>query len=444
MYFLQPHKRLLQISLKGSGDNREMGRTIAEKILSAHSDRKDVSAGDIVEASVDLLMVHEVLGSRIMPILDEMGFRKVWDPERILVVNDHWAPASDINSAEIHRRNRRFVKEQGIKYFCDVDCGISHQILPEMGLVAPGEIVIGSDSHSTTYGAFNAFSTGLAATDSALILATGQCWFMVPESVKIDVTGKFPDLVMSKDLILKIISELGPDGANYQSMEFHGPTIDEMEPGERMTICNMSVEAGAKCSPMEVNGPVKAWMSESAPRKSWIPVCADDDAEYVDTMSYNISEERLEPMVAIPDNPTNGKAVREVEGVPVNQAFIGSCTNGRITDLEIAAKILRGRRVRDGVRLIVTPASKRTYMMALEKGLIETFMKAGGIVTNSTCGACVGGHLGVLGAGEVCISSTNRNFTGRMGHQDARIYLASPATVAASAVTGVITDPRRV
>lgn len=417
--------------------------TIAEKILSAHSDNKDASAGDIVEASVDLLMVHEVLGSRIIPILDEMGFEKVWDPTKILVVNDHWAPASDINSAEIHRRNRSFVKEQGIKHFCDVDCGISHQILPEMGLVAPGEVVIGSDSHSTTYGAFNAFSTGLAATDSALILATGQCWFMVPESLRIEVTGEFSDLVMSKDLILKVISDLGPDGANYQSMEFHGSTISHMEPSERMTICNMSMEAGAKCSPMEVNRHVVAWMNDFTREKPWTPVYADEDAKYVDRISYDVSKNELEPMVAIPDSPTNGKTVREVEGVPINQAFIGSCTNGRISDLEIAAKILKGKTVREGVRLIVTPASKRTYMLALEMGLIEIFMKAGGIVTNSTCGACVGGHLGVLGAGEVCISSSNRNFKGRMGHHDARIYLASPATVAASAVRGAIVDPRR-
>jgi 3-isopropylmalate/(R)-2-methylmalate dehydratase large subunit len=420
-----------------------MEMTIAEKILSAHSDKKQASAGDIVEASIDLLMVHEVLGSRILPILKEMAFRKVWDPDKVLVVNDHWAPASDINSAEIHRRNRTFVKQQGIKHFCDVDCGISHQVLPEMGLVAPGDLIIGSDSHTTTYGAFNAFSTGLAATDSALILATGQCWFRVPDSIKIQVSGDFAEFVMSKDLILKIISELGPDGANYQSMEFHGPTIDRMHVGERMTMCNMSVEAGAKCAPMEANHYVDAWMKEYAPHRSRTPVRADPNAEYVDTISHDISREKLEPMVAIPDSPTNGKAVCEVEGVPINQAFIGSCTNGRITDLEIAARILKGKRVRDGVRLIITPASKQTYIAALEMGLVEIFMRAGGIVTNSTCGACVGGHLGVLGAGEVCISSTNRNFKGRMGHHDSRIYLASPATVAASAIKGVITDPRR-
>jgi len=421
-----------------------VGYTLAEKILASHTNDGKAISGDMIEANVDLLMVHEVLGSRILDVLAEMDFKKVWDPERIVVVNDHWAPASDINSAEIHRRNRNFVKQQGIKHFFDVQCGISHHVLPEKGLIAPGEVIVGSDSHSTTYGAFNAFSTGLAATDSALILATGSCWFRVPESILITVNGEFQELTMSKDLILKILSDLGPDGANYQSMEFHGETIENMKVGERMTICNMSVEAGAKCSPMTVNEHVSRWMETLAPSKKWKPVVPDHDAEYVDSLEYDISKKKLEPMVAMPDLPTNGKPVQEVEGIPIDQAFIGSCTNGRIQDLKIAAKILDGKKVREGVRLIITPASKHTYMMALERGYVKIFMDAGGIVTNSTCGACVGGHLGVLGAGEVCISSTNRNFRGRMGHRDSRIYLASPATVAASALKGVITDPRSV
>jgi 3-isopropylmalate/(R)-2-methylmalate dehydratase large subunit len=421
-----------------------VGYTLAEKLLATHTDDGKASAGEIVEADVDLLMVHEVLGSRILDILKEMEFKEVWDPNKIVVINDHWAPAADINSAEIHRRNRNFVKEQGITHFYDVDCGISHHVLPEKGLIVPGELIIGSDSHSTTYGAFNAFSTGLAATDSALILATGSCWFRVPESIRIEVTGEFQDMVMSKDLILKIISDLGPDGANYQSMEFHGDTIETMKVGERMTICNMTVEAGAKCSPMLVNEQVSKWMDALAPGKKWKPTFPDNDAEYSDKLTYDIQKDPLDPIVAVPDNPTNGKPVREVSGVPIDQAFIGSCTNGRIGDLEIAARILKGKKVREGVRLIITPASKHTYMMALERGLVKIFMDAGGIVTNSTCGACVGGHLGVLGAGEVCISSTNRNFRGRMGHRDSRIYLASPATVAASALEGAITDPRSV
>ena len=421
-----------------------LGKTLAEKLLASHTEDGKALAGEIVEAKIDLLMVHEVLGSRIIPILKEMNFERVWDKEKVVVVNDHWAPAADINSAEIHRRNRNFVREQGITHFCDVDCGISHHVLPEKGLIAPSEVIVGSDSHSTTYGAFNAFSTGLAATDSALILATGSCWFRVPESIYIEVNGELPEMVMSKDLILKIISDLGPDGANYKSMEFHGNTIDNMKVGERMTMCNMTVEAGAKCSPMLVNEHVRKWMSSLAPSKKWKETVPDSDAEYIESYAYDLKRKPLEPMVAIPDSPTNGKPVREVSGVPIDQAFIGSCTNGRIGDLEVAAKILKGKKIRKGVRLIITPASKQTYMMALERGLIKIFMDAGGIVTNSTCGACVGGHLGVLGAGEVCISSTNRNFRGRMGHPNSRIYLASPATVAASALQGAITDPRKV
>jgi homoaconitate hydratase family protein len=313
-----------------------------------------------------------------------------------------------------------------------------------MGLVVPGAIIVGSDSHSTTYGAFNAFSTGLAATDSALILSTGETWFRVPETLKIVINGNLPNRVMSKDLILRIISDLGPDGANYQSMEFHGSTIDTMSIGERMTMCNMTVEAGAKCSPMPINQGVRSWMEDYAPKKKWEAVTIDTDAEFIDERNYDFTDEPLEPIVAPPDLPTNGKPVGEIAGVPIDQAFLGSCTNGRIGDLIIAAEILKGRKIHDGVRLIITPASKATYMEALEQGIIKILMEAGGIVTNSTCGACVGGHLGVLGAGEVCISSTNRNFRGRMGHPDSRIYLASPATVAASALKGVITDPRSV
>jgi 3-isopropylmalate/(R)-2-methylmalate dehydratase large subunit len=423
-----------------------VGYTLAEKILAAHTDDGKADAGEIVDVNVDLLMVHEVLGSRIIPVLDEMGFENVWDPERVLVVNDHWAPAKDTNSAEIHIRNREFAKKYGIKHFCDVDCGICHQVLAERGLAQPGNLIIGSDSHSTAYGAFNAFSTGLAATDSALILATGRIWLRVPESLRINVEGKFSKRVMSKDLILRIISELGTDGANYKSMEFHGTTIDKMHIGPRMTICNMSVEAGAKSCIMPFNQYIPSWLEKATGRirKEWKGVAPDKDASYEDEMHLNIEDERLEPWVATPHSPANGLPISELGSIEINQAFIGSCTNGKYEDLEIAAEILEGNKIHRDVRLIITPASREVYMMALTMGYIETFMKAGAIVTNSTCGACVGGHLGVLGPGEVCVSSTNRNFQGRMGHRDSEIYLASPATVAASALRGIITDPREV
>ncbi|TXT56034.1 MAG: 3-isopropylmalate dehydratase large subunit 1 [Candidatus Thorarchaeota archaeon] len=421
-----------------------MGKTIAEKILGAHTKQGEASAGETIEASVDLLMVHEVLGSRIIPILDEMCVEEVWDPNRILVVNDHWAPAADIDSAEIHRRNRDFVRKHGIKHFCDVDCGICHQVLPEMGLVKPGDLVIGSDSHSTTYGAFNAFSTGLAATDSAIIIATGRCWFKVPYTIKITVEGTIPEWTMSKDLILKIISDLGSSYATYQSMEFHGSTIDRMSVGSRMTISNMTVEMGAKCSPMLVNNHVEAWMKERAPHIEWKPIIPDSDAEYVEEIEYDLVSDVLEPIVALPHSPENGRPIDEVDEIEVDQCFIGSCTNGRLEDLAIAAKLLKGKKIASNTRLIVTPASRETYLQALKAGYVEIFLEAGGIVTNSTCGACVGGHLGVLGKGEIAISSTNRNFRGRMGHLESEIYLASPATVAASAIKGKITDPRRI
>ncbi|MDF1537778.1 MAG: 3-isopropylmalate dehydratase large subunit [Candidatus Thorarchaeota archaeon] len=421
-----------------------MGRTLTEKILATHTDDKKAEAGEIIDVSVDLIMVHEVLGSRIVPVLEEMGFDRVWDPERVLVVNDHWAPASDTESAKIHIRNRRFVKEQNIKHFCDVDCGICHQVLAEKGLALPGNLIIGSDSHSTTYGAFNAFSTGLAATDSALILATGRIWLRVPESIRIDVFGNLSSRVMSKDLILSIIADLGTDGANYQSMEMYGPTIERMSVGSRMTICNMSVEAGAKSCIMEVSKPVVGWLKETAPEKKWTPFSPDEDANYVKHVTIDLDSNPLEPMVAFPSSPANGKPVSQAGGIAIDQAFIGSCTNGRLDDLQVASEILKGKKIHPDVRLIITPASKETYLAALREGIVQNLMQAGAIVTNSTCGACVGGHLGVLGPDEVCISSTNRNFKGRMGHPDSLVYLASPATVAASALKGVIADPREV
>ncbi len=421
-----------------------MPYTIAEKIIAAHTHEKNVSPGDIVDVSVDFIMVHEVLGSRIVSILEEMGFKKVWDPEKVLVVNDHWAPAPDTESAQIHVRNRQFVRAQDIKHFCDVDGGICHQVLAEKGLARPGMLIVGSDSHSTTYGAFNAFSTGLAATDSAMILATGEIWLKVPEAIRIDIEGQLPTRVMSKDIILKIITDLGSDGANYKSMEFFGSLIDNLSVGSRMTMCNMTVEAGAKCGIMPMSSAVKDWLEKNAAGREYSPVSPDKDAEYSGSLSYDLTDDPVEPMVALPHSPVNSKPVSEIGDVEIDQAFIGSCTNGRLEDLEITAQILKGKRIHKDVRLIITPASRRTYIEAMRNGTIEILMDAGAIVTNSTCGACIGGHLGVLGPSEVCVSSTNRNFQGRMGHPTSRVFLASPATVAASAITGIITDPREV
>jgi homoaconitate hydratase family protein len=419
-----------------------LGLTLAEKLLGNHTRSGTAAAGETVIADVDFLMVNEAL-ARIIPVLEKMEFEKVWNANRMLVANDHWSPAPDASTAEMHRRIREFVKEQNIAHFCDVNCGIAHQVMAEKGFVKPGDLIIGSDSHSTTYGAFNAFSTGFASTDSAIVAATGRNWFRVPESIRIDIIGKLSDRVMSKDLILKILTELGPDGANYQSLEFHGPVIDSMSVASRMTMCNMAVEAGAKCAPMTINSAVRKWMRSYAPRAKWSPVEPDDDAEYVDTLTFDLEEEPLEPIVSTPYSPSNGKIVSEVEGTPVDQAFIGSCTNGRFEDLKIAAEIVEGKQADRDTRFIVTPASTEVYLEAMRAGILETLICAGAVITNSTCGACIGGHLGVLGKGEVAISSTNRNFRGRMGHPDSLVYLASPATVAASALEGKITDPRR-
>ncbi|UCE10323.1 MAG: 3-isopropylmalate dehydratase large subunit [Candidatus Thorarchaeota archaeon] len=421
-----------------------MGATLAEKILATHTTDGKATAGEIVEANVDFVMVHEVLGSRIMPILDEMGVDKVWDPKRILVVNDHWAPAPNIQSAEIHQRNRDFVRKHGITHFCDVNCGICHQVMADWGLARPGELIVGCDSHTCSYGAFNAFSTGLAATDTAIILATGSNWFRVPESRRFEISGELPDFVMSKDLILRIVTDLGSDGATYESLEFHGPTIDSMTVPSRMTMCNMSVEAGAKTAIMTLNESATSWLNAKSAMSTWTPMEPDRDAGYVETHRYDLDSDPLGPIVSAPNSPANGKAVEEVEGIEIDQAFIGSCTNGRLEDIEIAARILKGKNVAQGVRLILTPASMETYLSAVRAGFIETLITSGAVVTNPTCGACVGGHLGILGPDEVAISSTNRNFRGRMGHPESLVYLASPATVAASALKGVITDPRSV
>ncbi len=418
-----------------------MSKTMAEKILARHTENGRADAGEIVQASVDFIMVHEVLGSRIIDILQEMETDSVWDPNRIMVVNDHWAPAPNIQSAIIHQRNREFVKRHGIKYFCDVNCGVSHQVLIEWGLAKPGDLIIGSDSHTTSYGAMNAFSTGLAATDSAIVLATGKNWFKVPESMRINIDGELAEMVMSKDLILKIIADLGPDGANYKAIEFHGPVVDKMTVASRATMCNMSVEAGAKAGLMTVNKQVEDWLSLRAREAHWTRVDPDPTAEYVEMITYDLDTDPVEPMIATPHSPANGRPVTEVD-VEIDQAFLGSCTNGRFEDLQIAAMIMKGHKVKEGVRFIITPASMETYKAALNMGFIETFIQAGAIVTNPTCGACVGGHLGILGPNEVAITSTNRNFRGRMGHPDSRIYLSSPATVAASAIMGRITDPR--
>jgi len=417
-----------------------MGMTMAEKILAEHADLKRVEPGEIVNAKVDVAMVHEVLGIRIAGMLREAGINRVWDPEKIVALLDHWVPPPNVEAAEIHKVCRSFVKEYKIKYWYDMRAGICHQVLPEKGHVRPGELLVGSDSHTTTHGAFGTFATGVGATDMAIVLATGKLWFKTPGTIKIVIDGKLSEMVTAKDVILHVIGNLGVDGANYKAVEFHGDTIQELSIDGRMTLCNMAVEMGAKVAMIEPDQKTIEYVKKRTDKPFKI-VKADKDAEYEEIINFDVSN--LEPQVAKPHSLENVVPVSEIEKTPIDQVFIGSCTNGKLEDLEIAAKILKNRKVHPDVRLIVIPASYEVYLKALERGIIETIIKAGGIVCNPTCGPCIGGHLGVLGNEEVCVSTGSRNFIGRMGSKSSLIYLASPATAAASAIEGAITDPRK-
>jgi len=376
---------------------------------------------------------------RIADIYEELGVDRVWDPKKIVALIDHWTPAPSIDAAVIHVTCRRFVEKYGVENWLDMREGICHVVLPEKGFVKPGDLVVGSDSHTTTYGAVGAFATGIGATDMAIVLATGELWFRVPSTVKFNITGRLQPLVMGKDIILHIIGEIGVDGATYKAMEFSGEVVKELSMDGRFTLCNMAVEAGGKAGIIEPDEKTIEWVKARV-SQPFNPVMNDPDAEYEEVIDVDVSG--LEPQVAKPPSPQNTVPVSEVEGTKIDQAFVGSCTNGRLEDLRAAAKILKGRKVARNVRAIIIPASKETYLAAMREGLIETFLEAGCVVCNPTCGPCIGAHLGLLAPGEVCISSSNRNFVGRMGSKDAWIYLASPATVAASAVTGEITDPR--
>jgi 3-isopropylmalate/(R)-2-methylmalate dehydratase large subunit len=414
---------------------------ICEKILAAASSRREVRPGEIVEAKVDMAMVNEITGPLAIEAFGKIGVGKVWDNHRVIMVLDHQVPADSVNSAELHKIMRKFAIEQGIQYLYDVGKGgICHQIMVEKGHVRPGELIIGADSHTCTCGALGAFGTGVGSTEIAAVFATGRIWLKVPETIRFNVYGELQKFVTPKDLILKIIGMVGVDGAIYKAMEFDGPAINRLDVGERMTICNMAVEAGAKTGIINPDEKAITYVKERT-NKSFKPLKSDADANYEELI--DVEADKLEPQIACPHSVDNVRPVSEVEGTPIQQAFIGSCTNGRIEDLRLAARFLKGKKVKEGVRLIITPASQEVYLEALKEDLLETFVEAGACVCNPTCGACFGGHMGLLADGETCISASNRNFIGRMGSKRAQIFLASPATVAASAVMGVITDPRR-
>lgn len=420
-----------------------MNSTIAEKILIEHSNLKEITPGQFIECNIDLIMVHEQLGGRIHKEYEKLGIDHVWDPNKIFFILDHWVPAPTISAAQMHQDARKFAEKYKFvhNYGYQLDKGICHQVLPELGFSRPNMLIVGSDSHTTTYGAFNCLSTGIGATDVSVVFATGKLWFKVPETFKINLTGQLNKGVMSKDFILTLIGDLSTKGAIYKSLEFHGSGSESLSIDGRMTISNMVVEAGAKFGVFLPDGKLKNWL-ENRTNEPYKFILPDKNASYEKKFDYNLSE--ITPVVAKPSSPGNFAKIEEVEGIEIDQAFLGSCTNGRMEDLRIAAKILDGKKVHPNSRLIITPASKEIYKEALKEGIIEIFIKSRAVVTHSTCGACIGGQMGVLGSNEVCISSTNRNFIGRMGSSSSQIYLASPATVAASALTGKISDPREV
>jgi 3-isopropylmalate/(R)-2-methylmalate dehydratase large subunit len=413
---------------------------IIEKILARASDKPEVTSGEIVEANIDVAMIHDLTGPLAIKSFQKIGAKKVWDNKRIVIIIDHIVPASSVRSATLHKIVRDFAKEQKIKNFFDVGLGgVCHQIMPEKGHVRPAEVIVGADSHTCTYGAFGAFATGIGSTEMAAVFVTGNLWFRVPEVIKVRVTGKFPKLVTPKDLTLNIVREIGADGAIYKGIEFGGSTIGNMSIDGRMTLCNMAVEMGAKTGIIEPDEKTLDYVRRRTDKKV-NPVTNDANATYEKVLDLDIS--KLEPQVAVPPTVDNVKPVSEMNETEINQAFIGSCTNGRLEDLRSAAQILKNKRIAKTVRLLVIPASQEIYLNALNEGLIETFMEAGATIGNPNCGPCLGGHMGLLADEEVCISSSNRNFIGRMGSIKSYVYLASPATVAASAITGKITDPR--
>ena len=414
-----------------------MGKTIAEKILSNHAG-KDLRAGDIALCNVDFCFGQDGTSSIIIDSFRKLGISKAFDPSKFYMIIDHSAPSPNIGVSTIHKKMRDFAKELDVGFY-DIGCGVCHQLVPQKGHVTCGDLVLGADSHTCTYGAINVFSTGVGSTDLAITLASGKNWFRVPETIKVIVKGKLPKGVYSKDIILHIAKDIGANGATYKSVEFYGEAISDLSVDARFTISNMAVEIGAKVGIMEADKKVLKWISEHS-KKEPRPVISDPDAKYAAVKEYDVS--KLSPQVAKPHTVDNVSNIEEMSDVRIDQAYLGTCTNGRLEDLETAARILKGKIVHPDVKFIIAPASKEIFLEAVKKGIIETLIKANCIVVAPGCGPCVGTHNGVLADGEVAISTANRNFKGRMGNPNSFIYLASPATVAASALTGRISDPR--
>lgn len=414
-----------------------MGKTLTEKVLGRKAGR-DVRAGDVVSVSPDYVLSHDN-SAAIIQEFRKLGVERVKAPGKIVIVLDHIVPAADEKYAQNHKTIREFVAEQGIPNFFDINAGICHQVLPEQGFAAPGRVIVGSDSHTPSYGALGAFAAGIGRTETACTWATDEIWLRVPETLRIDLTGRLGPGVSAKDLSLKLLGDHGAEMANYKAVEFAGPAAGDLSVGARLTLANMSAEMGAKNGYFAPDEKALKWL-EGRVRGPFEALASDPDAHYESVLAYGLSA--LEPQVALPHSVDNVRPVSAVAGRPVNQVLIGTCTNGRLEDLEAAAAIMRGRRVHPSVRVLVIPASWEVYREALKSGALAVLVEAGCVILNSGCGPCLGAHEGLLAAGEVCLSTSNRNFRGRMGHRDSEIYLASPATAAATAVTGRITDPR--
>lgn len=411
-------------------------KTISEKILSAKSETSSY-AGQIVDAQVDYVMVNDVTGPLAFQEFEALECEAKRD--KIVLIPDHYVPNKDIASAQQAKEMREFARKWDIKNYFEVGRGgVCHQVMVDEGFAAPGRLIVGADSHTCTYGALNAFSTGVGSSEAAAVFATGRLWFKVPESIRVMVKGRVNKYVSGKDLILKIITDIGVDGATYKAFEFAGTGISGLSISERMTIANMAIEAGGKAGVFPCDSATIAFM-KTVRAGNWSAATADEGASYCQTLEYDLS--KLESMVSLPHLPSNGKPVSEVD-VEIDQAFLGSCTNGRIEDLRVAVEILKGHKVNPNVRMIVVPASTRVFQQALDEGLISEFVKAGAFVSGPTCAACLGGHMGVLAKGERCVSTTNRNFIGRMGHKDSFVYLAGPEVVTASAIAGKIVRPQ--
>ncbi|MDW7729058.1 MAG: 3-isopropylmalate dehydratase large subunit [Bacillota bacterium] len=418
------------------------GSTMVEKILATKAGKDKVEAGDLVNAKIDLALGNDITAPVAIKEFERFGLDKVFDPEKIVLVPDHFTPNKDIAAAEQVMVLRRFAERYGIKHYYEVGrMGIEHALLPEQGLVGPGMVIIGADSHTCTYGAVGAFATGVGSTDLAAAMAIGEAWFKVPQTIRFEYDGILPKWVSGKDLILYTIGQIGVEGARYMAMEFAGSAIDDLSMDGRLTMANMAIEAGGKCGYVQPDKVTFSYLKGRA-KKPYTPVYSDKDANYNKVIEYDINS--LEPQIAFPPSPDNVRPVSEASGIKIDQVVIGSCTNGRIEDLRMAARVIKGKKVNPNVRLLIIPATQLIYRQALEEGLLTTFIDAEAAVSTPTCGPCLGGHMGILASGEKALATTNRNFIGRMGHPDSEVYLSNPAVAAASAVTGEIVHPEEV